>query len=67
MAIENKRKVFHSGTESKMVSPTLSGIYFLVLYSATVRLEKETVSDFLSLQNVAAVNKANKEKEWVEY
>ena len=57
-------KVFHNGTESKMVSPILSGTSFLVLYSAAVLLEKETVPDLFSLQNVAAVNKANKTPTW---
>lgn len=39
MAIKSKRKVFYSGTENKMVSLILQGIYFLVLYSATLFLE----------------------------
>lgn len=64
MTIQNKGKVFQKGTGSKIASPILSGTSFLVLYSAAVLLEKETLSDLFSLQNVAAVNKANKMPSW---
>lgn len=49
MTIQNKGKVFHKGTESKMVSPILSGTSFLVLYSAAVLLGKKRPYQIFSL------------------
>lgn len=62
MAKEDNGKIFHKDKDmkSKMISPILTGASVLVLYSAVVLLEKETLPDLFCLQNITAVNNANK-------